>query len=112
MNDKPIRDYKEMQRRNGTGLMESMEVRQIINMLEAAEATIKQEGLVTPEYLQSWIERAQGAEATIKAIGKVECIVDKIRYAADSLTERQYVIDLLLLFDEESGALIKENGHG
>jgi hypothetical protein len=35
------RDYAEMQRRNGAGLMESMEVRQLINKLEAAERIIK-----------------------------------------------------------------------
>jgi hypothetical protein len=36
-----MRDYKEMQRRNGNGLMESIEVRQIINQLETAEANLK-----------------------------------------------------------------------
>ena len=80
----------------------------IIDRLEAEKSDYKQ----SVHLLASTGVALAKAEATIKAIGEVECIVDKIRYAADSTTERQYVIDLLLLFDEESGSLIKEHDDG
>jgi len=36
--------------------------------LEEAEATIKQGGLVAPEYLQCWIDRTQTAEQRLREI--------------------------------------------
>ena len=45
MNTRPKRYYEELQRRNNNGLMESIEVRQLIHNLETAEtqlATTKQ----------------------------------------------------------------------
>ena len=36
-------DYREMQRRNNSGLMESIEVRAMINKLEASERLIKEQ---------------------------------------------------------------------
>ena len=45
-----------------------IEIERLTKRLEAAESS----DVVTPEYLQSWIDRAYEAEATIKAIVEME----------------------------------------
>ncbi len=62
-------DYREMQRRNSNGLMESIEVRAIINRLEAAEANaaLNRAMEVAERKLRKGLEeRATNAERIIK----------------------------------------------
>ena len=62
-------DYREMQRRNSNGLMESIEVRAIINRLEAAEANaaLNRAMEVAERKLRKELEeRATNAERIIK----------------------------------------------
>ena len=77
---KPTRDYKEMQRRNGAGLMESMEVRQLINNLEAAEKDAERSHRVNKKIISELKKRpTRSYHGLVKGkLAKAEALIKEI----------------------------------
>jgi len=87
-------NYPEFNECDADWLQETMIT--LLDRLEAAEAR----DVVTPEYLDDWIQRTNKAEATIKAVSD---LISKRKFSYDERTERSG--DMGALFGEIEGVV-------